>query len=253
MSKFVYVVFFGFFLLNFLYPIEVFSAEACEALITLRVKQKKIGDLVGRIKEQTGYIVKLDEKAASLSVTGFFNSVSLDDFFKRVFKGKNIFLVRDDRLKIIKVKQVDSSSKEFTAGYGKNQFGMATKMESNNVHSENVFGTNMSIAELDAISVKNAELYKLSTSDPSTLVLGTTLTRAQLDSVGLKNKKIYEAEKANRNSMVPGTSVNKSKIISEAEKNYKIYKTMKSDPNQIVFGTNMTVAELNAITAAHGK
>ncbi len=285
MNKFIKISLLVFFVLTFLYPVEVFSSDTGEVLVTLRVKQEKIGNLVGIIKQQTGYTVKLDKKAAALSVTGFFDSVGIDDFFKRAFKGKNIFIIRDDTLKTILVKQVASSSKQFIATHGDNQLEMSTGMKSNSVLADRVFGTNMTMAELDGIASRNAKLYEISKSNPNVSVFGTMLTKSQLDSTGSLNKKIYdaeredqdavilgsstkksdilaegkknfriyEAERTNQDSKVFGTSIKKSDSISIARKNYEIYKAMKSDPNQTVFGTNMTFAELDAVTSVNRK
>ncbi len=251
MRKFYWLVVISLFFSLQVWPIISYAVINDDLTVTLKVKKKPLGDVVKQIQLQTGYMVKLDDDCSQLQVTGFFHSVSVETFLKRVLTGHNIFVVVDDEKRLITVRQAQSLSGDFTGSQRDGKQMSRFDAEKNAFISnpeEKVLGTDLTLKDLEDISVKNAEIYEASKINSNEIVFGTTLTRAQLDAIGRHNKRIYEAALSNQQATILGTTIKESDIKNRGMQNFELYNAIKSDPSRLVFGTNMTVAELNAFT-----
>lgn len=74
------------------------------AHLTMKLENKPLQEIAGEVFKQTGYRVVFDEKWNSLTVTGSYADVSLDEFFRRAFRKQNTSLLVNDKEKVVAVR-----------------------------------------------------------------------------------------------------------------------------------------------------
>lgn len=72
--------------------------------LTMKMDNKPLPEIAEEVYRQTGYKVVFDEKWNSLTVTGNYTNVSLDEFFRRAFRKQNTSLLVNDKEKIVAVR-----------------------------------------------------------------------------------------------------------------------------------------------------
>lgn len=81
-----------------------FMASQNPAHLTMKLENKPLQEIAGEVYKQTGYRVVFDEKWNSLTVTGRYADVSLDEFFRRAFRKQNTSLLVNDKEKVVAVR-----------------------------------------------------------------------------------------------------------------------------------------------------
>lgn len=69
--------------------------------LTMNLDNKPLREIAEEVYRQTGYKVVFDEKWNSLTVTGKYTGVSLDEFFRRAFRKQNTSLLVNDKEKFV--------------------------------------------------------------------------------------------------------------------------------------------------------
>ncbi|MHB8811068.1 MAG: hypothetical protein ACYC9M_13815 [Desulfobulbaceae bacterium] len=72
--------------------------------LTMQMEKKPLSEIAEEVFKQTGYRVVFDEKWNSLTVTGSYSDVSIDEFFRRAFRKQNTSLLVNDKEKIVAVR-----------------------------------------------------------------------------------------------------------------------------------------------------
>lgn len=72
--------------------------------LTMQMDKKPLPEIAEEVLKQTGYRVVFDEKWNSLTVTGSYADVSIDEFFRRAFRKQNTSLLVNDKEKVIAVR-----------------------------------------------------------------------------------------------------------------------------------------------------
>lgn len=72
------------------------SGIAAEKLIDLDVDGKPLREVIGMIAQQTSYEIAIDAKWGDHPVSGKYDQVTVDDFFKRTLRGENISIIHND-------------------------------------------------------------------------------------------------------------------------------------------------------------
>lgn len=72
------------------------SGIAVEKLIDLKVDGKPLREVIGMIAQQTSYEIAIDAKWGDHQVSGIYDQVTVDDFFKRTLRGENISIIHND-------------------------------------------------------------------------------------------------------------------------------------------------------------
>jgi hypothetical protein len=80
-----------------------------ERLFSITIIQQQLGSVVGDVEKKTGIKVKLDEELANIIVSGVFVDVTVDEFFRRAIKGKNIAVQYAEKESIVTVQTFLSS------------------------------------------------------------------------------------------------------------------------------------------------
>jgi hypothetical protein len=69
--------------------------------LTMNLDNKPLREIAEEVYRQTGYKVVFDEKWNSLTVTGNYADISLDEFFRRAFRKQNTSLLVNDKEKFV--------------------------------------------------------------------------------------------------------------------------------------------------------
>ena len=69
--------------------------------LTMKMDNKLLPEIAEEVYRQTGYKVVFDEKWNTLTVTGNYTDVSLDEFFRRAFRKQNTSLLLNDKEKFV--------------------------------------------------------------------------------------------------------------------------------------------------------
>ena len=72
--------------------------------VTLKLNNKPFGEVAGELNKQTGYTIIFDEKWNTLPISGYYNDVTLEEFFRRVFRKQNTSLLIDSSDKLLIVR-----------------------------------------------------------------------------------------------------------------------------------------------------
>jgi hypothetical protein len=98
---FLFIVIFSF---SYYVPVAYSLTANNEILLTMRIKQRPLHEVLDLVAEQTGYTVKIEEKFADKLVSGDFVSISVDTLFQRILKGENKIIVisPDERSIVVK-------------------------------------------------------------------------------------------------------------------------------------------------------
>jgi len=76
--------------------------------VSLEVKEEPMHKVVQDIGRQLGYHVVIMDNWQKMPVSGKFTKVSVEEFFRRVLKGHNIFLTVDEKRRVIVVQAAGS-------------------------------------------------------------------------------------------------------------------------------------------------
>lgn len=72
--------------------------------LTMQMDKKPLPEIAEEVFKQTGYRVVFDEKWNTLTVTGSYADVSIDEFFRRAFRKQNTSLLVNDKEKVVAVR-----------------------------------------------------------------------------------------------------------------------------------------------------
>lgn len=72
--------------------------------LTMQMDNKPLPEIADEVFKQTGYRVVFDEKWNTLTVTGSYADVSIDEFFRRAFRKQNTSLLVNDKDKVVAVR-----------------------------------------------------------------------------------------------------------------------------------------------------
>jgi hypothetical protein len=78
-----------------------FKESPDAARLTMKMDNKLLPEIAEEVFRQTGYKVVFDEKWNTLTVTGNYTDVSLDEFFRRAFRKQNTSLLLNDKEKFV--------------------------------------------------------------------------------------------------------------------------------------------------------
>jgi hypothetical protein len=94
--------------------------------INISCQSTPLKEVVDSVHEQTGYIIHVEKRLLSMTITGEFNRVQIGPFFQRIFKGKNILLQCSDEKKSCIVKTFDLTEKDYYATGKNNSINLLT-------------------------------------------------------------------------------------------------------------------------------
>lgn len=100
----VYIVMLFFFLMMGVGSVSASAVSGDNAkLINVSFKNKQLRDIIAEVAKQTGYKIEISEGLLSQKATGRYENIDMDAFLRRVFKGRNVFQIIDDKTKVVKI------------------------------------------------------------------------------------------------------------------------------------------------------
>jgi len=82
-------------------------------LLTLEIHDLSLKDVVAAVSKKTGYIIKVDERLGTESISGKYIEVPIENFFYRILRNKNVSVISNDQEKILVVKILGSKPKKY--------------------------------------------------------------------------------------------------------------------------------------------
>lgn len=73
-------------------------------LVNIALRKVSLKNVAMKISRQTGYRIVIEKEWAEIPISGTYRQVSLDNFFQRALKGKNISVISNDSDKVIIVR-----------------------------------------------------------------------------------------------------------------------------------------------------
>ena len=105
--------------------------------LTMQMDKKPLPEIAEEVFKQTGYRVVFDEKWNSLTVTGSYADVSIDEFFRRAFRKQNTSLLVNDKEKVVAVRFFgDKSFADLLAGVSSGRNGSEIERDIAQLHQE---------------------------------------------------------------------------------------------------------------------
>lgn len=177
------------------------------AKITFSVKNKKLEEVIKDISRQTGYNVKIREKWQTLPVSGVFSNITIEDFFRRIFREENISIISDDKNKIIIVR-----------AFGDKIRGNKSDVTFNNVKKNNTI-SKLSFRGLSEQEEKNQADFENILKNPETIDPVTGLTLSALQEKERKNKADFENKIMDLQAVDPLTGLTLYALQDKEKKN----------------------------------
>lgn len=201
--------------------------------INLELKDSPLDRVVKDIKQQTGYTIILSESLVSVPVTGLYTDVTIDNFFTRVLRGKNISILSDENEKLIVVRA----------------FGDKIILREGAISPENlskiVPGMDITFAELQEQERLNKIALEEALNDPNTIDPVTGLTLGEVREQEEENKMALEEALKSDDIIVPQSGgMNMSEVRENEKQNKMELETKLNDPNTIDPVTDMKLSDL---------
>ena len=151
------------------------------SLISLKLDGQKVGGFVQNISKQANYTIHIEEGLKSEIVFGNYIDVSIEQFFHRIFKQKNIVVDIDSYSKIIIVRQFGSSVT--LSGTTESSF------------KKKVALSDVSVLELGEIFLEEDRIYQAWREDPDAILPFSNVTKKEYEELVLSEAMKYEEEK----------------------------------------------------------
>lgn len=203
--------------------------------VTLKMLDVKVEKIIKDVSEQVGYTVQIEGELKDEVVSGRYIDVSLDQFFHRIFKHRNVVVDIDTHEKKVLVHLFNSSIG------GKFVNGHVTQDKDSILALSNV-----SLSELDDIFVKEEEIYKNWKNDPEAVMPFTGINKLKFNEIIEHEGEAYEAQKQDMGRQVALSSLTHKELSSILEREGKEEQKRRQDTNEKVALSSMTQAQLKA-------
>ena len=200
--------------------------------ISLKFEGREAGDLVQDIANQTNYTIHIEESLKGEVVSGDYVDVSLERFFHRLFKQKNIVVDIDTYTKNVIVHQFGSSVSRSSVNGKPND----TKVALSNVSRD----------ELTEIFAKADEVYQAWLRDPNAVIPFSEVTKKEYDeNIQLEMIK-SEKEKQDPSRKVALSTVTLREAKESFERDAKVEQLARLDGSEAIALSNMSRREFMA-------
>ena len=219
---------------------------------SLKLENKPFGEVVGDINQQTGYTIIYDEKWNSLPISGHYTDVTLEEFFRRVFRKQNTSLLIDSKDKMLIVRFFgDKSFEDLLSGAmiaGKapgNQKGIPDEirelhrqqrqeLEDYLKDPESVDPlSGMKLVDIRALHEKQHEELEKSKNNPATIDPISGKTLGELEKQHSAQREESEKFRNNPENVEPATGMTIAQIQQLHEQQREELQRMLRDPNTV--------------------
>jgi len=237
------------------------SSSADDPLVTLEVTNKPFKDVADDLSRQSGFKIIFDEKWNSIPVSGKYSAVTLEEFFRRVFRKQNTSLLFDNQQKLVVVRFFgDKSFKELLSSSLADSAGSADQVteEIRELHAqqrqeledylndpESVDPlSGMKLVEIRAMHDQQRSELEQSLSDPNTVdpVSGSSL--GDIEQLHKEQGAEIEQFRNNPENVEPETGMTIAQIKALHDAQRAELQRMLNDPNTVDPISGKTLAEI---------
>jgi hypothetical protein len=233
--------------------------------ITISFKNEPLSVVLEQISKRIGVSIAYNQELANEKVTGNYKNVKISDAITRLFRNENNSIQVNKAKKIIIVKT-----------FGAKNYLLARAVDSkDHFLQQQIMGTDMTIAELNALNRKQLEHPEQTIGD-NEVIMGTsgmtlndlnnlhlqqfeTLQSAKIDDIKimgsdltiqeidkLSEQFIQEKETVKNKSLVMGTKMTLAQLDTFQEKQNRTLTPLDRE-NTLIMGTNITMGELDKL------
>ncbi|MBB5346594.1 hypothetical protein JWG42_01760 [Desulfoprunum benzoelyticum] len=195
------------------------NSNSDEFTVSINAENIKIYKAIEYIKEKYGWDVVLSDRLKSKNFSGKYIDEPLRTFFKKILNEKNIAILYDYKIKVIKV-----------CAYGLS------------INNGNGDYANLSISEVDNKIHHKEDMHRSAITHP--------LTDLEIEEMNERRKyeqMLYEKWANNPASYDPITGMTLGKMESIKHSEQKAYEEWASNPNSIDPVTGMTLMEMETL------
>lgn len=143
--------------------------------VTLTLNDVRVGEIINDVSRQVGYFIRVQGELKDDVLSGKYIDVSLDKFFLRVFKHKNIIVDIDSHEKTVVVHLFGSSDFGSEKDY-------VTSLAKDDPDSK-IALSSVTASELEGILAKEEQIYQEWRNDPNAIIPFTSMTKAKLEKI----------------------------------------------------------------------
>ena len=266
MKRFAFVLIASVFLISLSAP--VFSTEidrSCgeEEVFSLKLENKPFSEVAGELNKQTGYTIIYDEKWNSLPISGHYNDVTLEEFFRRIFRKQNTSLLIDSRDKLLIVRFFgdksfdDLLSGAMIAGKGPgDQQGISVEIRElhkkqrqelqdylNDPESVDPM-SGMKLVDIRALHEEQHEKLEKMKDNPATVDPVSGATLGEIKKLHKSQSESIEQFRNNPNNVEPDSGMTRAQIQELHAAQHTELQRMLSDPNTVDPISGMKLSEI---------
>ncbi len=191
-------------------------------------------DVLAEVNQKSGYRVRLGKELGSVKVSGKFNQVTINEFFKRVLKGKNVVLEFSDERKTLSVQTfaMASGSVEYE---GKQVAGAE-------IHNQNVMDN--SFAALHAQQLDSFNQWK---SDPNAIDPMTGIRKGDLNEIQQEQLAAFKKKQEDPTTIDPMTGLAKGVLQKTQQEQLASFSQYENDENAVDAMTGLPRKQLKEL------
>ena len=211
------------------------DSSTVEPLLTLEVNNMPFNEVAGMILKQSGYKVIFDDKWSTFPVSGKYSDVTIDGFFRRVFRGQNTSLLFDSREKYVIVRFFgDKSFQEL----------LSTALVDNSSYSKQI---PQEISDLHRQQRQELEDYL---KDPDSVDPMSGMKLVEIRGIHEEQHKQLELDKKNPATVDPVSGATLGEIENLHNAQRAEIDQFKNDPEGVEPDSGMTRAQIQQLHAA---
>ncbi len=231
--------------------------------VSLKLQNIPFSQVASEINSQTGYTVIFDEKWNSLPISGVYNDVSLEEFFRRVFRKQNTSLLIDSQDKLLIVRFFGDKSFEdllsgaLVAGKGPgNQNQIPDEIRELHAQQRQELQdylndpesvdplSGMKLVDIRSLHEKQHEELEQSMNNPETIDPVSGATLGEIEQLHSSQSSDIEQFKNNPENVEPDSGMTRGQIQELHATQREELKRMLSDPNTVDPTSGMKLSEI---------
>ena len=210
--------------------------------VTFRLRDVKMDEIMKGVSKQVGYTVQIEGEFKDDLVSGKYTNVSLDKFFHRIFKHRNVVVDIDTNQKKVFVYLFNGTlRKEYV------------KFQAKDDQDSNLPLSNVSLSELDEIFAEEEQIYQSWKKDPNATIPFTSMTQAEFQEISDQEAEDYQQRMQDPKTKVPLSDLTQSEAKAILEQDVHEQQVRSQDPNEKIVFSNMTKSEFKARIEEEGR
>ena len=200
--------------------------------LTISFQNEPLSKVLKRISERTGVSIAYDQELANEKVTGNYKDLKTSDAITRLFRNKNNTILVNKEKKIIIVKT-----------FGAKNFLLAKAVDSkDHFLQQQIIGTDMTIAELNALNKKQLEYSQQTIGDDEIIMGSSGMTLSDLNNLHLKDLEVLHSTNVD-DIKILGSDLTIQEVDELSALHIQDKTTVRN--KSLIMGTKMTLGQLD--------